>query len=365
MISLEAISIPPSFFGGLSQQNAPEQPKVRCILSSGPLAESDHLNVLLNGTPIPGGKEHDQWVCAWQLFKGTDEIRVIFVHGEIESQSWRGCWDERDAILHAGTLPIQIRFNGKLQPMTAGTTHLVALSPTTDPLSTNGHCSVPVPIALDEYSQSEKEQDGPSDTVVQPELPGTQDHSREFSETLEQTETNELKDAETSSRAEEQSRALAASEQHLVSYSLTHAATAEQILQTLKALLEQMPANTMMIDLRKQDRTPRKKMGSQNHSLKDVLRAVFGAKYWDRGWAINTEVQAVPTQQGSSRGEVVITNPEYVEGLGMLIEAYREGYSLLLIDQWSRYEQSTLSAVIQVLRHHFPTLSIREASPRE
>lgn len=95
----------------------PLEPRVNCMLQSGPLPAHQALEVRVNDVLQTGVQGEGQVVFSWQFFKASDEVRIVLLNRGIRMKQWQGCWNERDAILYSGTLPVQVFFAGKPQPM--------------------------------------------------------------------------------------------------------------------------------------------------------------------------------------------------------------------------------------------------------
>ncbi len=97
----------------------PASTKVNCVLHCEAFPTTQHLEVRVNGALQQQVEEGHQLVFCWQLATATDEVRIkLFKRGVLE-QHWQGCWNERDALLSLGTLPVQVFFDGRLQPPVA------------------------------------------------------------------------------------------------------------------------------------------------------------------------------------------------------------------------------------------------------
>src|SRR6266496_5617408 len=100
---------------------APYAVRVNCVLHSGQLSEYQELEVRVNGVLQTGVSEGDQTVFTWQFFKASDEVQIALLNRGMRIKHWQGCWNERNAVLHAGTLAVQVFFDGKVQPLTEAT----------------------------------------------------------------------------------------------------------------------------------------------------------------------------------------------------------------------------------------------------
>lgn len=116
VIRLTALPLPNFPQGSTTQQAAASYPtRVTCLLHSGQLLHQQSLEVRVNEMIQEGVLEDDQTVFSWQLFTATDEIRITLLSKGTPIKHWRGCWNERDALLHTGTLPVHVIFNGRMQ----------------------------------------------------------------------------------------------------------------------------------------------------------------------------------------------------------------------------------------------------------
>lgn len=118
-MSIRLDAIPLTGLPQVVQSEAPHvyTTRVNCVLHSGQLPASQHLEVSVNGAALPVAQEGNQSVFSWQFVKASDEVHIQLLSRGVLHQHWQGCWNERDAILHMGTLPVQVFFNGKSQPM--------------------------------------------------------------------------------------------------------------------------------------------------------------------------------------------------------------------------------------------------------
>lgn len=135
----------------------------------------------------------------------------------------------------------------------------------------------------------------------------------------------------------------------------------------LTALLATMPANTILVDLRQHTPTPRRGLRSSKVSgpqklglSKELLRNQYGARYWDRGATIQTARRLISTPP-PTWGRVV-TNPDDPDGLGTLITALIQGFSLVVLDGETKYVESARAAVLVELRQQVANLTIGSCS---
>ncbi len=132
----------------------------------------------------------------------------------------------------------------------------------------------------------------------------------------------------------------------------------EETLDALKKLLATMPSKTVLIDLRQQSQSKKRRQEPGGLS-KDRLRAVFGGTYWDRGWAIQTAYRSVPTSESPSGWRRVVIHPEsHPDGILSLVRFLQEGYSMVVIDQMAAYAESPRRGVIEELHNRLPDLVV-------
>lgn len=132
----------------------------------------------------------------------------------------------------------------------------------------------------------------------------------------------------------------------------------------LATLLATMPPHTILVDLRQHSSAPRTrrmatKSGPQKQGLsKELLRMRYGGRYWDRGSVIQTSRRLESTRP--ARWRRVVMNPDDREGLGALVTALGQGFSLLVLDGEPSYAESARAAVLLELRQRVANL--REGS---
>jgi hypothetical protein len=143
-----------------------------------------------------------------------------------------------------------------------------------------------------------------------------------------------------------------------------------RVLQQLADRLADMPANTILVDLRQHPPTPRARLSRfQPRSTparparpeklgltKEVLRLLYGARYWDRGREIATSRQMLAGRP--SRWRRVVDPLTSSEGLSMLLQALEQGCSLLILDDLPVYEESARAAVLAALRERTTNLAL-------
>jgi hypothetical protein len=466
MIRLDAIPI--TSLPQVSKADVPGSYVVRvnCVLHSGKLADYQELEVLLNGVPQTGVHEGDQIVFTWQFYQASDEIRVNLLSRGMRMRYWRGCWNERDAILHAGTLPVQVFFDGKPQPLLEAMMALAssaALANGSSPLtaSVNGsrHTGTAVLEKEQEEQQGGEESELPGreqkiavvqdlliiaasgqtpDAQQEREMISEEDHEIEdedesweeeegaidseegeganaaqwgeegmvldekeeeeedvYGENIdneevehetwveaetagqEEVERNDevqqVKDVEAGEAIvpnadihdfiggdEQECSARNSLEERRIAAFHASPLSLEKTLQSLENLMATMPPKTLIVDVRPKDRQ-KKKYQEQDSLSKHLLRSVFGAKYWDRGWAIQIVYQVIPPIErvGFSTWRYVVDKPEsHPEGIPSLVKKLEEGYSIVIMDSIATYSESRRKAVIDELQMRYPALDI-------
>lgn len=452
MIRLDAIPI--TRLPQISKGNAPESDtgRVNCILHSGHLSAYQELEVQVNGTLLTGGREGDQRVFTWQFSQASDEVRITLLSRGIRTKHWQGCWNERDAILHAGTLPIQVFFNGKPQPLleammapvlSADHAHMaliptetvngsglpgaiIAVSGEENTLETrqelpggepetvivqdlliiaasgqhsgiqperekkypeetkedesdeeahtvqwNGNERVPEEKNIDEETNqwSEDDEDEESESALwEDERQEVDQEEREDNDDIPFVETDEIVEEESShddpancpkADAQEQTPLSPRTGRSIAAFHAGPLAV-EETLQALKNLVAVMPPKTLIIDVRPTSRQKKKYQASEVLS-KQLLRAVFGAKFWDRGWAIQTTSQAVPPSEnvrGTAWRYIVNTPDSHPDGISWLVRKLEEGYSLVVLDSIAQYRESRRRAIIEELQQRVSDLHV-------
>lgn len=348
-------------------------PHISCLLHAGFPHSGQRLEVRVQDIELQGKHEDDQQVFSWRCAKG-EAIRLTLWSRGRRGREWLGCWNGEQALLHTGTLPVQVTFSGQMQPEV-------------DPADL-------VPwLAVSEHNGHTTEQDAPTDLLVLAQAPthdregipetGSADHAVVFQEGADSSH-DDPDGRDEASQEEARSFPFAEATTDVPSTEVLHAAETataptleapagtqlatwhadptgtESALEALTMQIAQMPTKTLLVDLRQH---PRKAARSQETGplSKQTLRQTFGARYWDRGWAIRT-VQRLHPDQARARLCTVITNPHDPEGLPLLVDRLHRGYSLLLIDRIATYEESTRAAVITELRQQIGDLTFGQLS---
>ena len=436
IIRLDAIPIP-----GLPQivKSDPREPsstKVNCVLHCEPLPAHQHLEVSINGVLLQGVAEGDQIVFSWQLMKASDDVRIKLFKRGVVMKYWQGCWNERDALLHLGTLPVQVFFDGKPQPPggSALVATLEAMQRVGEGINHNGHTAVVSRAGDDNEAHASRENENvvvvqdlaviavphPSLMVPQPDYETTEGEPNEFEhdgqeeeeesdgqeedrwdEVREEDETDEFEHdgqdeeedlnvqnsheeevvvvdgqeevgvEDEKVNTEESEPVVVLSDPHAVDeggdraqgprIAAFHAnpLAAEETLEALKGLMETMPPKTIILDLRRHSKTRKRDQG-QSELSKDRLRAIFGGKYWDRGWAIQTSYQRdASVEAGLSSWQQILVDPDgHQDGIPSFVEQLQAGYSVVVMDGSVSYTQSPRRAVIEELQKRVSNLVV-------
>jgi hypothetical protein len=329
---------------------------IQCLLHSGRLAAEERLHVEVNGLPLIGVPEGEQWVFAWQLSLPSDEVRITKRRRGSVLKYWQGGWNGDDAIAGTGTLPVEVIWSGKPQPASKGASPSVppaeALSSSFEEARTqhNGRDAqdadhvLAFPLASASSALLETQED------VQ-----VEEEEEELEAGTESSGVAPLVLPEASSLAHHP--ALSTYQQVVAFYASPFLREQDQTLLALKQLVAQMPPKTILVDLRER---PKSRKYTPGGLSKEVLRAVFGAKYWDRGWAIPTTLHPVPSSRGGPipSWQAMLTTPFHPDGIPALVKFYQQGYSFILMDSRVPYEESARRAVIEALKEALPDLVV-------
>jgi hypothetical protein len=134
----------------------------------------------------------------------------------------------------------------------------------------------------------------------------------------------------------------------------------QEALDRLTTLILTMPPNTILVDLRQHRPTPRAHRGGASSGpqklglSKELLRTLYGGRYWDRGSVIQTSRRLESTRP--PRWRRVVVNPDDREGLGVLVTVLAQGFSLVVLDSETSYAESARAAVISELRQRVANL---------
>lgn len=384
---------------------------VNCLLQSQDLPAHQHLEVRVNGVLQHGVPEGDhQMVFSWQVMKASDTIHITLFNRGVITKHWQGCWNEGDAILHTGTLALQVFFNGKPQPvattiegLTAAAT-LTTMPPSLEAEKENGHHDVPSApeaqpesqsriivqdlfviaepqIALPESQRNQEiQEDEPENQFgedAREEIEETdktdqewdEETEREFEEDWGEEQDEDIGATFEDKYAEEieeetdrEDPQPLAQQDTIVGVRIAafhvNVQQSEEALEALKNLMATMPSKTVLIDLRRHPQTKKKHQELSGLS-KDHLRAIFGGTYWDRGWAIQTTIRSVPTTESPSGWRRVVIHPEsHPDEIASLARFLQEGYCMIVMDQMATYAQSPRRGVIEELASRLPGLIV-------
>lgn len=342
--------------------------RVNCVLHD---SASQEIEVCVNERRLTGIQEGEQTVFSWQLCKPTDLVHITLLKGGRRLKEWQGCWNGQDAILHYGSLPIQVVFDGTLQPIVDAS--MMASLLLTGGTENGSH------QADEPDTQHPDPSHGPPTRKHSPRLLLVQDllvlaenpsssslhEEREVSaQAVSQQEEANSSAAEIGPPEEEEDRLeeVEASEGVLeeatdlppegkMRVAAFHAGPL-QTLQALQTLVATMPQPTLIVDLRP---SVPKRRRAQDHSELSMhhLQERFGGTYWNRGWAIQTNLQ-----RSQEEGWRSIMTQSHAQGLPALEERLREGWSLILMDATANYRESRRQAVIEALRQALPDLDV-------
>lgn len=390
-------------------------PTLCCLLHTGPLPPSQQVEVWVDGTPQPGQWEGFQSVFSWTCPPQSEMSIHLKQHGRV-TKSWRGWWQGKTTIAHTGTLQVQVFCAGVLQP--AGLPRATTV-PAGTPLlegsadQPNGHHPDAVTVgaswetvsaptssaraATDDASAEDDDlweqarQDALPGVVVDPEAsaPFEREAREEMPGQEETDEGGEEPPLKQTADAPVASSMRAAPQMHeiptretdtsivaaplgtvLASFPATPvwSQTAHQEQEErLTALLASMPVTTILVDLRQQTPTSRrgvrssKGAGPQKLGLsKACLRNQYGGRYWDRGATIQTTRRLLSTPP-PTWGRV-IANPDDPDGLGTLVIALVQGFSLVVLDGEPTYAESARAAVLRELHQRVANLTAGSCS---
>jgi hypothetical protein len=315
-------------------------PRISCLLQASSLPEGQALDVRIQGRALVGSRDQEQQMFSWQCAKG-EAIRVTLYARSKRGREWLGCWNGEAALLHAGSLPVQVTFAGHPQPEVDP----AEIVPWLSAAEHNGHSS----------SLSEGE-----DLVVLTSAEHIAHLSADQARTRHEDQAPSAQGSEQDGPGIEPSASEEISAPGIEAPEGTQLATwhadssSNAALEALSRLLARMPQKTLLVDLRQH---PRKTRFLESDPLsKQVLRQTFGARYWDRGWSIRTIQRLVGTENGV-RLSAVITNPGDPDGLPLLVERLGRGYSLVLMDRIASYEESARAAVVAELQRQVRNLT--------
>jgi hypothetical protein len=332
MIRLDATLLQALPLRTKADSKGPYAARVNCVLHSGPLSEAQELTVSINKRSVVGMREGDQFVFAWQLLNPAEEVRITLHSHARPVRYWLGGWNGRDAIVHTGSLPVHIFFDGKRQPeaemfllATNGTTQLVhSLNGT---VATVGNDDEQESIRPSTYAEPERAE--MAGEAKKEQMEGEIDPPYGDMQVVRAKEQRAHDDQEHATNGR-------ITGSRLIAFC---ASDTDGRLHDLQQLMAGMPAKTLIVDVR-----PRR---VKNQSLaKSQLQHMFGAKYADRSW-MRFRVQ--PTT-----GCYVVEEPVPDELLS-LAQKLEQGYALVVLDHIALYEQSLRRAVIDELQRRVPS----------
>lgn len=398
-------------------QNRPlATPTLCCLLHTGPLPPSQQVEVWIEGTQQPWQQEGTRQVFSWTCLQGNEMSVYLKQNGRL-AKSWRGWWQGETTIAHTGTLQVLVYCAGVLQP--AGLPRATAvpvgaatlLEQSADQHNGSHHDGVaavatweaviaPTGVALPVAEDASVADDDLWEQARQKALPGgaaepeavTSPEREAWEEAPDQEEAEEDGEETLQEQTAEAPVASSMRSAHQVDESSTREADASIVAtpvgtvlasfpattvwsqaahqeqeERLTAVLATMPANTILVDLRQHTPTPRhglrssKGSGPQKLGLsKELLRNQYGGRYWDRGATIQTARRLLTTPP-PTWGRVV-TNPDDPDGLGTLVMALTQGFSLVLLDGEPNYTESARAAVLTELHQRVANLTAGSCS---
>ena len=376
-------------------------PTLCCLLHTGALPSSQDIQVWVGGTQQRAEQEGTQQVFSWQCTQGIEMGIHLMQHGRL-AKAWRGWWQGETTIAHTGNLPIQVFCAGASQPAglaPAPSTGLPQVFAVTVDQHNGSHPetvsavrtwpAVPEPsLPLLPPTEAGPEDDlwsyspqaSPADIVGGREDVAPEENLLEEEDWQETAHEDAIPEEEgvPGKRQESEGETVypeitAASTAHVQT-----AAPAGTMLASLPAptvwsqpahqeaetrlttLLATMPPNTVLVDLRQHKPTPHTrrgtaKSGPQKLGLsKELLRTLYGGRYWDRGAAIQTTRHLKSAHP--ARWCRIVINPDDPDGLGALVTALEQGFSLVVLDGESSYAESARAAVLSELRQRVANL---------
>ncbi|HEU5377143.1 MAG TPA: hypothetical protein VFV38_17060 [Ktedonobacteraceae bacterium] len=371
-------------------------PLLCCLLHTGPLPASHQVQVWVGGVHQHAEQEGRQQVFSWHCAQGCEMCIHLLHQGRI-AKAWRGWWQGEITLAHTGTLPIQVLCAGVLQP--PGLTPSPAMSSVpldvcdqhqgAHPQAVTTACALPtVPDAARVLPPTEGEHEDDLWATAPQEAPFSVAEMLEGEETEGETDLNlrddghgeegmragergeqEQREYAGPAEGQEQSTTAAPPPALCVAPAGTRIATLpalpvwsasehQDALDRLAALLSTMPPTTILVDLRQQRAAARSRRcpdGQQKRGLsREVLRALYGGRYWDRGTAIQTTRRLHATRP--MRWCRVVSNPDDREGLAALVTALERGFSLVLLDEEASSAHSARAAVLAELRQRVANL---------
>lgn len=386
--------------------------KLSCLLHSGILPAHHTLDVWVDGHRQRPELEEEQMVWSWQCVQDT----MMEIHLLAQRQSrkmWRGWWKGGRTIIHAGTLSVQVFCAGGEQPGGVSAPSPLAHAERNGmvPL-TGGSAAIAVldlpdltrtrePGAPPRSSSPQEEEDLWGDTQEEEVLEEPEEGAEEGWDGERETEEAspdepgepdepDEPDEEGEVKAEEAEEAtqeivVEASEPQVSALSVEipgpiaaptgtalagfHAISAtysvaeqERLVEQLAEVLATLPPSTILVDLRTHTLTAASSQTRRTRPqplglTKDLLRAQYGARYWDRGSLISTSPRLASVQP-SSVWYRVVNHPSSDEAIEELVTELERGFSLLLLGSIATYAESERAAVIEELRTRVDNLTV-------
>lgn len=391
----------PALAGGAHPDDG-ERHRVRCLLHVRALPSGYTLDIKIKNDTLKRRDEATAQICSWVQTAG-EEVIVRLHLASAEVACWRGIW-HGEAMFHVGALAVRVFCNGVEQ---AEPTYLSPFAAEAETALVNGH-DAPTDASLKEASPppqraphssldraqqgdgpvSQREERGAADEAQRRDTVQTARESIRDEEQDEETQWEEQDEEnldETMMVDEEHAEDAGAFPQEEVPHSpapssaieaaaslpaaqvLCGQVTAcrmrfsepEASLQQLTALLAKMPKKTVIVDLQMRSRSQQRK---EDYALLSPpqMRDAFGGKYWERGHTITTSYQELPPSPNARirqwKKAVTSSRPD---GIPFLVASLKQGYSLIFLEAYHAYEESTSAAAIEALREQIPALDVR------
>jgi hypothetical protein len=389
------------------QRTSLTTPILCCLLHTGPLPASHQLEVWVGGVRQTAEQEGRPQVFSWQCGQNVEMTVQLLQQGRLR-KAWRGWWQGDTTIAHTGTLAVQVFCAGTLQPAglaprstsipSAGTAVESDQRNGSHPPATPSALALPAlldpPVPFLPSLEDDAEDDLWGDSLQEVSANAPEAHAETMcEETATQKETDvgenwkkEVAPEEQGDEAEEPfgvqdgprgtSMPVETTESSLMRPQISApdgtmiAALAaapvwsqddhQQALDRLTTLLSTMPATTILVDLRQHRPAPRGRRGAvksrpqQLGLSKDLLRARYGGRYWERGFLIQTTRRLDAARP--LHWHRVVLQPEDPRGLGELVALLARGFSLVLLDGERSYAESARAAVLAELRQRVANL---------
>ena len=367
-----------------------------CLLHSGVLGTQQHLSVWVGGVSLPLTQEGEQAVCSWQCAPEVEmEIRL---HQHTRTiKAWRGWW-RAGALVQVGTLPLQVFLEGQAQPVASAATLPVAEASPVPSMTLdqrNGTSALyasaaatavverpaalaPSPPALPPAEASGEEAGDlwevdlaamrQAAAVTQEEEQDVPEQAAEREQPVAVPPASPLAtDTPSSAGTARETMGIAPAIAAMAVRAAGSHAEQERMLEQLATLLASMSPKTILVDLRQHARTARvqpsrratPRSGSGLGLSKELLRGLYGARYWERGGRIPMTLHQVSARP--ARWHLVISDPQ-APGLQELLAQLAAGMSLVILESEITYAGSTRAAVIAFVREHCPHVTIGPCS---